>query len=389
MRILFLVDGYYPGVGGAEIQATLLAKTLIQRGHQVQVVAPHLLPELPLEDTWQGIPVRRIAYFHVPKLANIFYMISFAHFLFKHGRDYDAYHIHMVHKMASVVAIMKRFLGKPVLAKVSGATEFEGGVLDFREDAFYKRALRKLLMRLDYFQSLSSYSKSQILAAGARQDQVITLANGLDIQRFELSEALHNDDSVQSQTVIAYCGRLQEVKALPVLLQAVACLRNKGYDEFLLRLAGDGDQEEHLRELTKELGLCDYVEFCGRISDVPSFLSQAHIYVQVSRYEGLSNSVLEAMCTGLPPVLTRISGNEDLVVHGKSGYLVDVDDVQELAKQLSTLLDDRAHCRSLGLAARARVENLCALEKVVDVLERIYSGQYQPSLEPELSIEAR
>lgn len=375
MRILFLVDGFFPGVGGAEMQAQLLAKTLIKRGHEVLVVAPHLLPHLPLEETLDGVPIKRIGYLHIPKLANIFYMLSFAMFLFKNGRDYDALHIHMVHKMASVTALMRGWLGRPVLAKVSGATEFEGGVLDFRQDKFYKRWIRKLLMRLDYFQSLSSFSQSQIMQAGAREEQVITLANGLEIERFKLSQALHSG-SVE-EFVFAYCGRLEPVKAVPVMIYAAAQLRERGYDNFVLRLAGEGSEEEALIELTDSLGLYEYVEFCGRISDVPCFLAQAHAYVQVSRYEGLSNAVLEAMCSGLPPVLTRISGNEDLVVHGESGYLIEVDDVDALTGYLAKLLDNRAHCRDVGLAARQRVEELCALEHVVSTLEKIYQGDYQ------------
>lgn len=385
MRILFLVDGYFPGVGGAEMQAQLLAKTLINRGHDVLVVAPHLLPDLPLEETLDGVPIKRIAYPHIPKLANIFYMLSFAVFLLKNGRDYDALHIHMVHKMASVVALMHGWLGKPVLAKVSGATEFEGGVLDFRHDKFYKRWLRKLLMRLDYFQSLSSYSKTQILQAGAKEEQVITLANGLDVNRFQLSQALHQENS--EEFIFAYCGRLEPVKAVPVMIQAVAKLRERGYDNFVLRLAGEGNEEESLIELTDSLGLYDYVEFCGRIDDVPGFLAQAHAYVQVSRYEGLSNAVIEAMCSGLPPVLTRISGNEDLVEHGDSGYLIEVDGVDSLAGYLSGLLDDRELCRTVGVAARARVEQLCALDYVVDTLERVYRNDYQGEASTAASLE--
>ncbi|MGB0866742.1 MAG: glycosyltransferase, partial [Granulosicoccaceae bacterium] len=207
MRILFLVDGYFPGVGGAEIQAQLLAKTLIGRGHDVQVVAPHLLPELPLEESHHGVPIKRIGYPHIPKLSNIFYMINFARFYLKHAREYDAVHIHMVHKMASVVALLRNWVDRPVIAKVSGATEFEGGVLDFRHDRFYTRWLRKLLMRIDYYQSLSSFSTAKIRQAGASAEQVVTLANGLDISRFQLSHTLHQLGDDRGEFVFAYCGR--------------------------------------------------------------------------------------------------------------------------------------------------------------------------------------
>lgn len=388
MRILFLVDGFFPGIGGAELQAQLLAKTLVARGHQVQIVAPHLLTHLPLEEVHEGVPLKRITYAHIPKLANIFYMINFARFVLKHGREYDAVHIHMVHKMASVIALLRPWVGGPVLAKVSGATEFEGGVLDFTHDRFYKRWLRKLLMRIDYYQSLSTYSTEQIRLAGARSSQVITLANALESERYQLSPALHGGAGDDGEFVFAFCGRLVEVKALPVLFQAVANLRAQGFDNFLLRLAGDGDQAEALVALVDQLGLYDYVEFCGRTDDVPGFLGGAHAYVQVSRYEGLSNSVLEAMCTGLAPVLTRISGNEDLVVDGESGYLIEVDDVAALTERMATLLRQREHCRALGLAARERVEELCALDHVVDTLETIYRGDYHAAVDEALAAEA-
>jgi len=380
MRILFLVDGYFPGIGGAELQAKLLAETLIAKGHAVQFVAPHLETHLPLEHTWEGLPIKRIAYPHIPKLSNILYMCSFALYILKHGKDYDAIHIHMVHKMAFITGLFKGFLGIPVLAKVSGATEFEGGVFDYSSNQWYKKLTRRVLRRIDYYQSLSSFSKEQIVKAGIPEEQVINLANGLDVNRFSLSKALHSVKQ-SDKTIIAYCGRFEPVKALPILFTALAQIKEQGNDNFLLRLAGDGSEEDNLTALVASLGLNAHVEFCGRIDDVPGFLNQAHVYTQVSRYEGLSNSVIEAMCCGLAPVLTRISGNEDLVVHGESGYLIAVDDVDALAQHLNEILLDREKCRQLGAKARERVESLCALDVVVETLESVYDGSYSAAPE--------
>src|SRR6185436_2068004 len=108
-------------------------------------------------------------------------------------------------------------------------------------------------------------------------------------------------------------------------------------------------------------GFAESVDFIGEVSDVPSVLVRADIYVQPSFQEGLPNSVLEAMAMGLPIVATRISGNEDVVVHEENGLLVPAGDAEALAAALRRLMNDPLLAARMGRRSRQMVEERFAL----------------------------
>ena len=130
-RILLVVDGYYPAMGGTELQVALLSAAFQARGHEVQVVVPWMFPERPREELIRGVKTTRISYPHVKGIGALVLMVKFFFWLIKNRHQYDAIHVHMVKNLATVMGLARPFLRDKVMAaKVSGAWEFEGGLLD-------------------------------------------------------------------------------------------------------------------------------------------------------------------------------------------------------------------------------------------------------------------
>jgi glycosyltransferase involved in cell wall biosynthesis len=140
-------------------------------------------------------------------------------------------------------------------------------------------------------------------------------------------------------------------------------------------IAGDGPQRDELHRLASELQLGEHVEFMGNVSDVPSVLAGASVYVQPSHPEGMPNSVLEAMACALPIVATRISGNIDLVEEGASGLLVPAGDDEALAQALTALLAAPERARAMGLRSREIVERRFS---VPSVLQQLLAAYHRP-----------
>jgi glycosyltransferase involved in cell wall biosynthesis len=140
-------------------------------------------------------------------------------------------------------------------------------------------------------------------------------------------------------------------------------------------IAGDGPQRAELHQLAAELRLGEHVEFMGNVSDVPSVLAGASVYVQPSYQEGMPNSVLEAMACALPVVATRVSGNVDLVEEGESGLLVPPGDDAALAQALAALLAAPERALAMGLRSRAIVERRFS---VPSVLQQLLSAYHRP-----------
>jgi glycosyltransferase involved in cell wall biosynthesis len=124
--------------------------------------------------------------------------------------------------------------------------------------------------------------------------------------------------------------------------------------------------------LAGSLGIADRVQFTGAVDDPADYLRAGDIFVLPSVADGMSNSLLEAMATGLPCVVSGIAGNTDLITDGQDGRLVGKADAAEWSRTLLELLDHPDEARRLGLAARRRVEEQFALPVVVDLYLDLY-----------------
>jgi L-malate glycosyltransferase len=237
-----------------------------------------------------------------------------------------------------------------VTVKISGASEFEGGVLDPRLRTRPLHAvMNRWIRRVDTIQCISRDTHERLIAAGYPASRLRMIPNAVDLSRFE-AERRPSGDVVR----VAYVGRLRRVKGVGVLLDAWRLLAGEGGARLVI--AGDGDQRAELEAQLDRLGLRDTVELAGEVADVSGVLRETDVYVQPSFMEGMPNSVLEAMAASLPIVATRVGGNQDLVTDGDNGLLVPPGDAAALAAAIRRLIRDPALARRMGARARARVE---------------------------------
>ncbi len=170
-------------------------------------------------------------------------------------------------------------------------------------------------------------------------------------------------------------GRMQTVKAQPLLAQAfVAALAQQPALRATLRLVmvGDGPLKAECERTLDQAGLRELAWLPGERSDVPQLMQGLDLFVLPSLAEGISNTILEAMASGLPVVATAVGGNADLVEDGVSGRIVPAGDVPALAQALITFAGDEAARRAAGAAGRARVEAHFSLAAMVAAYERVY-----------------
>ena len=142
--------------------------------------------------------------------------------------------------------------------------------------------------------------------------------------------------------VIGTVGRLAEVKDQRTLIDAFSLLVQGNSTEKHLRLiiVGDGPMYQSLCDRITELGLREYVWMPGDREDIPDLLRMMDVFVLPSLGEGISNTLLEAMATGLPLVATHVGGNPELIDEGVNGCLVPVGDAAALAKHLKDILTE-------------------------------------------------
>jgi L-malate glycosyltransferase len=210
---------------------------------------------------------------------------------------------------------------------------------------------------------------------GVHPDKVKVIYNGVDInnyrstaQNFDLRKqlGLSNED-----IVLISVGNLRPVKGHANLLKALKKVMETRSSTKLL-LVGEGEEEQPLRRLAKELNVEKNVLFLGQRGDVKDLLNMSDIGVLTSLSEGMSNALLEYMAMTKPVVATNVGGNKDNVVHGITGFLVPPQNEQAFAEALIKLVNDTALRQNMGLAGRQRVEDHFHIEKTVQQYENIY-----------------
>lgn len=179
---------------------------------------------------------------------------------------------------------------------------------------------------------------------------------------------------IRKKTVVAV-GRLEEQKNHKMLLQAFAGFV-QNYSEYTLHLYGKGALEEELRQLAKELKIEEKVIFEGFQKDVLSKISDAGMYVLSSDYEGISNSLLEAMAIGMPVISTDCpcGGSALCITDGINGLLTPVGDVKKLEEAMRMFAESEEKAQSMGKEAvkvRDKFSTQNIVEKWIEVLQEL------------------
>jgi glycosyltransferase involved in cell wall biosynthesis len=139
--------------------------------------------------------------------------------------------------------------------------------------------------------------------------------------------------------IFFWAGRLEHVKGIDLLIEAARILKEKGQDNFFIRLAGKGSLREQLEQLSRESGVSDVLHFLGRISreEMQKEMQMSSCFVLPTRYEAFGAVLIEAMATGLPVIATR-SGGPDSIVTPETGMLIDSENPEQLASAMGEII---------------------------------------------------
>jgi sugar transferase (PEP-CTERM/EpsH1 system associated) len=241
-----------------------------------------------------------------------------------------------------------------------------------------RNVIRKCLSPMvDRFMTVSDDLQRWLTeTVGIAAHKVVRIHNGVDTQRFSRAgrEAARRMLGLADGNVaIGIVGRLDPVKDHRSLLQAFAAVA-QAHPRARLIIVGDGVMRQAIAAQIEQLRIADRVQMLGERQDVADILKALDCFTLTSVAEGISNTILEAMATGLPVVATRVGGNPELVQHGLTGQLVAPGDVSALAQAFETYLNDPELRIREGRAARERTEKHFSLERMAANYTELYSS---------------
>jgi glycosyltransferase involved in cell wall biosynthesis len=242
----------------------------------------------------------------------------------------------------------------------------------------YRRLDLFLLRRFDHVLAVSHATKNGLTSAGIPPTSISVLHNAIDTETWSPSRGhpgyQEGWGSVSYFPIIGYVGRITPEKDLHTWLR-VAALVAQQFPHARFVLVGDGKDEVLLKELQHQvgaLGIAKQVVFHGYQESPLNSYRTFDIFLLTSTTEGLSNSLLEAMAMGLPTVVTRVGGNEELVADGHTGYVLSAGDVHGLAQAIITLAQNEQLRRAMGQAGRERIEHAFSFIHRLQRIESLY-----------------
>jgi sugar transferase (PEP-CTERM/EpsH1 system associated) len=217
---------------------------------------------------------------------------------------------------------------------------------------------------------------------GVHPDQLKQIYNGVDLKRFsprngDRSSVLSPEFATPDTFIVGTVGRLEIVKDQLTLVRAFLHLVGtdpRARERLRLVVVGEGALRNEAQRILREGNAEHLCWLPGERDDVPDILRSLDLFVLPSLREGISNTILEAMASGLPVVATKVGGNPELVEEGKTGILVPVSDPVAMANAIRTYIDQPELLIIHGQAGRKRAEEYFSMEKMVNGYLAVYDA---------------
>jgi L-malate glycosyltransferase len=213
---------------------------------------------------------------------------------------------------------------------------------------------------------------------GLAPQKVVTLHNGIELERIDaangmakLRDELRLEPNIPVITTIA---NIRPVKGLDVLARAAAVVCRE-FPQARFLIVGevlDRQCANQLQTLVRSLHLGDNITFLGRSDQAIAILKTSNLFCLLSRSEGFSNAILEAMGCGLPCVVTAVGGNPEAIEDGRTGFLVPSENVDVAADRILKLLKNPDRAREMGALARKTVTEKFSAKVMVTRWAELY-----------------
>lgn len=373
MKIIIATDNYYPNINGASLFSQRLAFYLKKQGHSVLVIAPSLTTHSEFS-TNNGIRIFGIR--SVPILMYRGFRVSLPYFMKKEIEkiikefDPDVIHFQGHFYISKAVLSIAQKLRIPTLGTNHFMPENAIHYLHlpkFAENPIKRWAWRQfhsVFERMDIV-TCPTETAVQVVRSNNLKKNAIVVSNGVDLSEFHVGNDgtyLKEKYKLPDEPILLYVGRLDKEKNIDMVLRALVPVTNKINLHFVV--AGDGEEKDDLKKLTKDLNLEKFVTFTGYVlnEDLHNVYRIADCFIIAGAAELQSIVTMEAMASGLPVIALNVLALPELVKHGVNGYLFEWNDINGLAQDITSIFSDdplrkKMAVKSLEIIQDHRIEN--------------------------------
>ena len=393
-----LVSHAYPYLAGNHAGQFVheLASALVELGHRVYAVIPEP-PEASHIREMDGVQLEfysvrdkvsygrsNDSYTRVPRPAVAFSLIQASLKLHQvvHQRGIDIIHAHWTVPMGFVAGLIKAITGCPLVITTHGRDVYvnpQAGAM-VAQLWYAKPFLRFALRHADRIIAVSHDCARHAVNAGAPQERVTVIYNGVSLQRFAPSDIdtarirkQHGLD--EANKVILTVGSLRSYKGIDILLKSMPGVL-EAIPSAAMLVIGDGTEREALLALRDSLGLQEHVIFAGHIPnvDLAPYENMCDVFVMPSRRESFGIAAIEAMACAKPVIGARVGGLQEIIDNSQTGLLVEPDNIEQLRAAIIQVLQQEEWAKRLGQNAHLKVKSAFSWSGVARKTEALYKG---------------
>lgn len=362
----------YPTYGGSGVVATELSKGLAQRGHNLHFLSyarPQRLDSFDTNVSYHEVSVNVYPLFQYPPydLALASYMVN----LVEHS-DIDVFHVHYAVPHATSAFLAKQILGEkgkkiPIITTLHGTD-----ITIVGSDQNYTPVVEFSINQSNGVTAVSEYLKEETYRRFNITKDIEVIPNFVDVGRFRKSDMSHFRKAIcpNDEKIVVHVSNFRKVKRATDVVEVFSRILDNGVDAKLL-LVGDGPERQNVEAKCRELGVCSSCRFLGKQEKVEEILSISDLFLMPSGSETFGLAALEAMSCSVPVVSSNIGGLPELNIHGKTGYLCELGDIETMAKHSIAMLKDEKLHKELSDNARERAE-IFEESRIVEHYEKFY-----------------
>jgi glycogen(starch) synthase len=339
MRILRVAQKIHPDTkGGGQYHVHAMSRDQAAMGHDVTVVTTKDNEDLPDREETHGYEVVRL-----PKGATVAgndISPAMARYIWRHAGEYDVVHAHSHLYFSTNLAAMVRRLGDVPLA-ITNHGLYSQSAPEWVFDLYLRTLGKWTFNQADVVFCYTDTDKARLRQLGVRS-RIGAVPNGIDTERFT-PEGLESELVDAEGPVVLFVGRLVDGKRPGIAIEAFAKVleESPGAEMYL---CGDGPLREELEAQVRELGIESAVTFLGHVpyDEMPKVYRSADVLVLPSRAEGVPRTVLEAMASGIPVVVSDLDQMADII--DETGRTVSPPDPDKFSRALrETLAGQEMH----------------------------------------------
>ncbi|MFK7810186.1 MAG: N-acetyl-alpha-D-glucosaminyl L-malate synthase BshA [Saprospiraceae bacterium] len=361
----------YPTYGGSGVVATELGKGLARRGHQVHFITyrqPARLTHFQENIYYHEVnaadyPLFEYAPYDTALASKLVAVVKY--------EELDVLHVHYAIPHATVAYMAKKILlqeGRyiPVITTLHGTDITLVG-----SNNAFSPVVSFSINKSDGVTAVSKSLRTQTYDTFDVKNEIEVIYNFIDFDRFRKTNKDHFKKAIapNGEKILTHVSNFRKVKRV----EDVIYIFQKVYEKVpcKLLLIGDGPERQNLESLCRQVGLCHEIRFLGKQDAVEELLAVSDLFIMPSASESFGLAALEAMACEVPVISSDVGGLPEINIHGETGYLSSIGDVEGMAAHAISLLTDEEKLQQFRANALAQAERF-DIEHILPHYEAYY-----------------